>query len=126
MSPTEIVVDYSKHLEHILEKNFGAQGRGLHSKISSVEHLLPDKLVKQLRFLASIRNKVVHDYTYKLDKNPKDLQRTANEAIAELTRVSKRKSGALAKRQSRPFIWIFLAVFVVLVFFVYRFFTTDV
>jgi hypothetical protein len=91
MSPTEIVVDYSKRLEFILENEFGAQGKGLHSKVSSVEHVLPEKLVKQLRFLASIRNKVVHDYNYVLDKNPKDLQRTANTAIAELTRLSKRK-----------------------------------
>jgi hypothetical protein len=120
MSPTEIVVEYSKRLEFILEHDFGAQGKGLHSKVSSVEHLLPERLVKQLRFLASVRNKVVHDYNYVLDKNPKDLQRTAHEAITELTRLSKRKltSKARGKFLGLPW-WMWLLVLAIGIYLLY-------
>lgn len=120
MSPTEIVVDYSKRLEFILERDFGAQGKGLHSKVSSVEHLLPEKLVKQLRFLASIRNKVIHDYNYVLDKNPKDLQRSANAAIAELTRLSKgkRTSSGRGKLLGLPW-WLWLLLLGIGVYLLY-------
>jgi hypothetical protein len=62
--------------------------------------------------LASIRNKVVHDYNYVLGKNPKDLQRTANTAIAELTRLSKRKrtsSGRVGKLLGLPW-WLWLLI----------------
>jgi hypothetical protein len=120
MSPTEIVVDYSKRLEYILEHDFGAQGKGLHSKVSSVEHLLPEKLVKQLRFLASIRNKVIHDYNYVLDKNPRDLQRTANAVIAELTRLSKRKrtSSFKGKLLGLPW-WLWFLIIAIGVYLLY-------
>ncbi len=120
MSLTDIVVRYSKELEHILEHNFGAQGKGLHSKVSSVEHLLPEKLVKRLRFLASIRNKVIHDYTYVLDKNPRELQRTAKEAVAELTRLSrsKRTFSVRGRLLGLPW-WLWLLIVAVGVYFLY-------
>jgi hypothetical protein len=97
MSSVEIVIGYSKQLEFILERSFGAQGKGLHQKVSSVEHLLPAKLVKTLRFLASVRNKVIHDHAYVLDKNPRDLQRTAKTAIAELERIARQQRSPSAK-----------------------------
>jgi hypothetical protein len=97
MSSVEIVVGYSKQLEAILERSFGAQGKGLHQKVSSVEHLLPAKLVKTLRFLASVRNKVIHDHDYVLDKNPRDLQRTARLAALELKRIARRRRNPVAK-----------------------------
>lgn len=97
MSPTEIVVRYSKELEYILERGFGAQGKGLHQKVSSVEHLLPVKLVKTLRFLASVRNKVIHDHAYRLNKNPRDLQRTAKGAVADLKRIARQQRNPVAK-----------------------------
>jgi hypothetical protein len=61
MSDYELVIKKSKHLERMLEEGFGAQGRGLHEKVSSVEGRLPGPLVKQLRFIATVRNKLVHD-----------------------------------------------------------------
>jgi hypothetical protein len=57
----ELVIKCSKHLEHYLETEFRATGQGLHEKVSSVESRLPSKLVKDLRYLATIRNKLIHD-----------------------------------------------------------------
>jgi len=54
------VIKCSKELEYVLEAEFGATGRGLHEKVSSV-HDLPPSLVKQIRYLATIRNKLIHE-----------------------------------------------------------------
>lgn len=56
----ELVIKISKDLEILLEDEFGASGRGLHEKISSVQTELPAPLVKRMRYLATIRNRLVH------------------------------------------------------------------
>lgn len=51
----------SKELEFTFEHHlFGRTGKGLHEKISTAEGL-PAKLVKDLRYVATIRNKFVHE-----------------------------------------------------------------
>lgn len=57
----ELVIKASKELEYFLETEFGAEGRGLHEKISSVSGVLTPQLVKDMRFLATIRNKLIHE-----------------------------------------------------------------
>ncbi|RHY42256.1 hypothetical protein DYB28_001400 [Aphanomyces astaci] len=57
----ELVIKCAKELEYILEAEFGATGKGLHEKISAVNGQLPPQLVKQMRFLATIRNKLIHE-----------------------------------------------------------------
>ncbi|KAG7361312.1 hypothetical protein IV203_036412 [Nitzschia inconspicua] len=60
----ELAIRSSKDLEHILETEFGAQGKGLHEKISSIETSLPPDLVRNMRYLATIRNKLVHEHDF--------------------------------------------------------------
>lgn len=67
VSDIEIVIRASKRIEGILERDFGAEGRGLHEKLGSVEDGLPERLAARIRRIASIRNKVVHDDEYELD-----------------------------------------------------------
>jgi hypothetical protein len=57
----ELVIKSSKELEHYLELEFKAHGKGLHEKISSVQADLPDNIIKKMRFLATIRNKLIHE-----------------------------------------------------------------
>jgi hypothetical protein len=57
----ELAIRSSKELEHILDVEFNANGKGLHEKISSVESSLSQELVKNMRYLATIRNKLVHE-----------------------------------------------------------------
>ncbi|PSC72633.1 hypothetical protein C2E20_3848 [Micractinium conductrix] len=57
----ELVIRSSKDLEYILEAYLGAQGKGLHEKCSSVQQYLTPALVKKIRYLATIRNKLVHE-----------------------------------------------------------------
>jgi len=62
----DLIIKVSKSLEAILERNFHASGRGLHEKISSVESQLPSNLISTLRFIATIRNKAVHENNFVL------------------------------------------------------------
>jgi len=61
MSDIDLAVTRSQRLEQLLERDFGASGRGLHEKVSSVADALPKDLVRRLRLVATVRNKVVHE-----------------------------------------------------------------
>ncbi len=67
LNPFELVITASKDLEHLLETLWGAQGKGLHEKLSAIENQIPADIQKRIRRLATIRNKVVHDAGYHLD-----------------------------------------------------------
>jgi hypothetical protein len=61
MGAIEIAVQGAKRLETLLQARFGAEGRGLHEKLTSVENKIPSDLRKSIRWVATIRNKVVHE-----------------------------------------------------------------
>lgn len=63
-SDLDLAVRSSKRLEALLAHRYGARGRGLHELVSSVEARLDPGVVRQLRFVATIRNKLVHDADY--------------------------------------------------------------
>ncbi len=84
MSDIELVVNKSKALEALLEDGLGATGKGLHEKVSSVQTRLPEALVRKLRFVATLRNKLIHDTDYaKLDDRPA-FERACADAEREL------------------------------------------
>lgn len=56
----ERVIKSSKDLEWLLE-GIGGTGRGLHEKVTSVQDRLPPSLVRQVRYIATIRNKLIHE-----------------------------------------------------------------
>ena len=65
----ELVIRATKDLEHLLETGFGApSGKtvGLHDKITSAQesHNLSQDTVKKLRYLVTIRNKLVHEHGF--------------------------------------------------------------
>uniref|UniRef100_K3X772 DUF4145 domain-containing protein n=1 Tax=Globisporangium ultimum (strain ATCC 200006 / CBS 805.95 / DAOM BR144) TaxID=431595 RepID=K3X772_GLOUD len=61
----QLVIEASKEFEFLLETEFQAEGKGLHEKISSASPPLPPPTVKSLRYIASVRNAVVHDRSVK-------------------------------------------------------------
>jgi hypothetical protein len=64
----ELVIRLSKELEFILEKYFSSHGKGLHEKISNGKNI-PEKLQKKMRYVATIRNKLIHDRDFnKIDR----------------------------------------------------------
>jgi hypothetical protein len=84
VSDYELVITSCKRLEGLLEQGFGASGRGLHEKVSSVQSNLPEPLIKKLRYIATIRNRLVHDADYHaLDDKP-GFERASKEAERQL------------------------------------------
>ncbi|OAN16942.1 hypothetical protein A3K86_08370 [Photobacterium jeanii] len=67
MANIEMVVTKTRRIEHLLREHYHAEGKGLHQLISSCETRLPHEIIPKLRFIASVRNKVVHEDGYKLD-----------------------------------------------------------
>jgi hypothetical protein len=61
MGAIEIAVQGAKRLESLLQARFGAEGRGLHEKLTSVENKIPSDVRKSIRWVATIRNNVVHE-----------------------------------------------------------------
>lgn len=61
MGDIDLAVKSSKKIESTLERVLGAQGKGLHEKVSSVEGKIPTALVKRIRYIATIRNKLIHE-----------------------------------------------------------------
>ncbi len=65
----ELVIRATKDLEYLLESQFNVptgKNVGLHDKISAAQasHNLSPDTVNQLRYLVTIRNKLVHDHYF--------------------------------------------------------------
>ncbi|WP_420001954.1 excalibur calcium-binding domain-containing protein [Acinetobacter sp. LF10] len=81
-SDIDVVVTQSKALEALLEQKFGATGRGLHEKLTSIEYQLEVGLVKNIRWIATMRNKVVHENFQLTNQN--DFLRSCQRALEGL------------------------------------------
>lgn len=84
MSDIEQVVKRTRRIEKLLRLQYHANGKGLHQLITSCEERLPRDVVKKLRYIATIRNKIVHEDNYKLENKAKFLT-VCNECEKELT-----------------------------------------
>lgn len=130
MGAIETVIRLSKTAEHILETDYAAEGRGLHEKLSSAEGKIPPALFKKLRYVATIRNKLVHELNYELE-NPEEFFITARQAIAELEKLAfqpvkkteKNTSAELAKNASEEEspLW-YSVLFLLFIYIIYQVF----
>ena len=84
MTDVELAITRTKALEALLEAGLGAAGRGLHEKVTSVQEKLPPPLVRKLRFVATVRNKIVHEADYTALDDRDGFVRACDEAEAEL------------------------------------------
>lgn len=126
MSDIELAVTHSRELEHLLESRHGATGKGLHQKVSSVESRLPAPLVGQLRAVATLRNKVVHEAGFKLPDTAK-FTLDCQAALAELTRLPPAAPATPAPDYGRVayMTWVGISLMATLVLGGYVFYTTG-
>lgn len=94
----ELVCRATKDLEHMLVNNFGAPDNkqvGLHDKISHVEKSanLSKETVKKLRYLVTVRNKLVHDVNFNKLPDRKDFARSFDSVEKELKQKLKEIHG---------------------------------
>lgn len=104
------VIEACKKIETLMERGWGASGKGLHEKLSSIESQLPEHVIKGLRFVASVRNKCVHEATYTLTPDTlNSYQRTSENIIVFLSKQGQGQTSAAgvvadspAKPKSKP------------------------
>ncbi|HJW23562.1 MAG TPA: hypothetical protein VJ576_01585 [Rhodocyclaceae bacterium] len=100
-----MAVEIARRLESALTAA-GATGKGLHEKTTSVEGMLPAPAVRKLRFIASVRNKIVHEDTILSDAEFSAFTESGKLAMEELEaaipKKARRKARARGKSPSRP------------------------
>ncbi|GEM81587.1 hypothetical protein VSU01S_38320 [Vibrio superstes NBRC 103154] len=84
MSDIDQVVTRTRRIEGLLRTRFHASGRGLHQLITDSEERLPHDVIAKLRYVATIRNKMLHEDGFKLEDRKQFLQ-ACNECEKELT-----------------------------------------
>lgn len=72
------ILDYSTQIESLLV-DLGAIGRGMHEKLDSIESIISPSMVRKIRWLATIRNKAVHEANFCTDLD--NFVENANNAI---------------------------------------------
>jgi len=82
MADIDRLLKATRPLEAALRRK-GAQGRGLHGLVSSVERSLPEDLVRQIRWLATLRNKAVHEEGFRI-QNIREVEQAASQALRRL------------------------------------------
>ena len=112
MSDIDLAVSRSQRLEQLLERDFAATGKGLHQKVSSIEDSMPEQLIRKLRLVATVRNKVVHE-SGRIEDRQRFLD-AADSAERELIIIRDRRGrGPRGKRRIVFFMLLVLAVYFV-------------
>ncbi len=75
-----------KKTERLLTRNYKASGRGLHDKLSSVEHKLSEATQRKIRFIATIRNKAAHEDVRVADENIEAVEEAFADILPALDR----------------------------------------
>jgi len=84
MSDIEKVVTRTRRIEKLLRLQYHAEGKGLHQLITSCEERLPHDVISKLRYIATIRNKIVHEEDYQLE-DQKEFLMVCDDCEKELT-----------------------------------------
>lgn len=63
-SDLEKVIAACKRYEGVLEGRYNASGKGLHEKIDSIASSMDTQVIRDLRLVATVRNKLVHEDGY--------------------------------------------------------------
>lgn len=61
MNIYEVAARGSTKLEKIFKSGFKAEGKGLNEYLNSVEEHVPVRLAKQIRYIATVRNNILHN-----------------------------------------------------------------
>lgn len=83
MSSIDAAVRGARTLESLLEARYGASGKGLHEKLSSVERQLSPELVRSIRYIATVRNNAVHQDGFEID-DPERFRASVKRAVRAL------------------------------------------
>lgn len=113
MGSIETAIRYSKRFESLLEREYSAVGKGLHEKLSSVEDKLSQDNVKTLRWIATIRNRAVHEDGFEID-NIDEFIRTCEQLLDQLTGISEESIASVSKNKMPKSVKVFVLIAIIL------------
>lgn len=113
--PLTRVTAISQQTERLLEQRFGARGRGLHEKLTSVENRVPEPIRRKIRFIATIRNKATHEDVRVARKNLPAVRRAFAEILPALDGGASKRRAARRKALFALVLAAALAAFAALV-----------
>lgn len=113
MGSIETAVRYSKRFESLLEREYGAVGKGLHEKLSSVEDRLRQDNVKTIRWIATIRNRAVHEDGFEID-NLDEFIRTCEQLLEQLTGITEVDIAPVGKNKMPKSVKVFFLIIALL------------
>ncbi|KAG7381886.1 hypothetical protein PHYPSEUDO_005502 [Phytophthora pseudosyringae] len=87
----QLAIEASKELEYLLEKEFNAHGQGLHERVSSVESAIPVPTVRSIRYVATLRNRLIHDREMRALPERHTFIKKFNDAMVELNIIIEKK-----------------------------------
>lgn len=98
----QLAIETTKELEFLLSSEFQGEGKGLHEKVSSIEPSLPPPTVRAMRYLASVRNQLIHNRDVNaLPDRARFIQRFES-AMEELHVLIDKKKLDAAKQNAPP------------------------
>lgn len=115
MSDLKTIIGAVKKIESILEQRFGGHGRGLHEKLNQASVPIPESLVKSVRYIATLRNKALHEDGFEID-DPEAFLATCERTLAQLERLAQEQEQRGAVPAGRAPVgqgqhrWVWLAV----------------
>ncbi|CAM2879861.1 DUF4145 domain-containing protein [Vibrio rarus] len=74
MSDIDQVVTRTRRIEGLLRTRFHARGRGLHQLITDSEERLPREVIAKLRYVATVRNKMLQEDNFELEDRKQFVQ----------------------------------------------------
>ncbi|ROL76581.1 hypothetical protein BLX41_14635 [Pseudomonas protegens] len=101
------ILDISTEVESLLVQ-LGATGRGLHEKLSSIEGMISPPMAKKIRWIASVRNKAVHESVVEVDlqgfcKGGAEVVAYLKQLVASITaKQAKHKDPKVAPEPGKP------------------------
>jgi len=115
------IISYSKKIETLLKKN-GATGKGMHSYLSSIEGKLNSKLIKDIRWIATMRNKSLHENF--IINDIKGFEKTSKRVINQLNNISKLEKNSSASNEVTEEEMNIFYIFIILIiaFFYFHFY----
>ncbi|POM69215.1 Hypothetical protein PHPALM_14521 [Phytophthora palmivora] len=87
----QLAIETSKELEYLLETEFNAHGQGLHEKVSSIESAIPVPTVRSIRYVATLRNRLIHDREMKALPDRQTFIKKFDDAMVELNILIEKK-----------------------------------
>lgn len=97
------VLEATALIDSVLARDFGGRGRGIHSKLDSLTHAIPQSLDERLRYLAALRNKALAEPWYRIEDRPAYLAACEDAATALLLLKERREHlRALMNHMLRP------------------------